>query len=38
MRRKGMITLISNPHRGSTENQVSLYWRRKPREKGKRRS
>jgi hypothetical protein len=38
MREKGMITLLSSLHRGSDEDQDSLHWRRKPREKGKRRS
>jgi hypothetical protein len=36
MRGKGMITLLSSHHSGKRdENQDSLHWRRKPREKGR---
>jgi hypothetical protein len=35
MRGKGMITLLSIPHSGKDENQDSLHWRRKPKEKGR---
>jgi hypothetical protein len=35
MRGKGMIILLPSPHSGSDENQDSLHWRRKPREKGR---
>jgi hypothetical protein len=34
MRGKGMISLLSSQHSGTDENQDSLHWRRKPREKG----
>jgi hypothetical protein len=33
MREKGMISLIFSHHSGKDENQDSLHWRRKPREK-----
>jgi hypothetical protein len=38
MREKGMISLLASPHRGVSKIQVSLHWRRKPRDKGNRRS
>jgi hypothetical protein len=35
MKGKGMISLLSSHHSGKNENQDSLYWRRKLREKGR---
>jgi hypothetical protein len=35
MRGKGIISLLSSHHKKKDENQDSLHWRRKPREKGR---